>query len=344
MTYDQLIADLKKKIFHPVYVLQGEESFYIDKIASYIEENVLTESEKEFNQTIVYGKDVDVPTLISYARRYPMMSNYQVVILKEAQDLRQLFGSEKSGDKDDKSPLLDYLLRPTKSTILVICYKYKKIDKRTKAGKELMKSAVVFESAKLYDDKLPDWVNNYVLSLGYRINPKAAVMTAEFLGNNLNKISNEIGKVILNLKPGDEITIANVQDNIGISKDFNIFELNSAIGKRNIYKVNQIVNYFGSNPKSNPFVLTIAQLYSYFMKLLTYHKLESRDRTQVASALGVNPYFVQEYESAAKVYPAQHCIRNISYLRDFDMRSKGVNNESATEGQLLKELVFKLVH
>ena len=341
MTFEQLLSDLKKKIYHPVYVLQGEEPFYIDRISSYIEENILSDIEKEFNQTVVYGKDVDVPTLISYARRYPMMSNYQVVLLKEGQDLKNLFGGEKS---DDRQPLLEYVLNPTKSTILVICYKYKKIDKRTKAGKELMKSAVVLESPKLYDDKLPEWVTQHVLSLGYRIHPKAAFMTAEYLGNNLNKIANEIGKVILNLKPGDEITVANVQENIGVSKDFNIFELTSAIGKRNIYKINQIVNYFGSNPKSNPFVLSIGQLYSYFMKLMMYHKLESHDRSTVASALGVNPYFVGEYETAARAYPIQHCMRNIGYLREYDMRSKGVNNESATDGQLLKELVYKIVH
>lgn len=341
MTFDQLLSELKKKIYHPVYVLQGEEPFYIDRLTAFMEENILTESEKEFNQTVVYGKDVDVPTLVSYARRYPMMSNYQLVILKEAQDLKNLFGSEKS---DDKNPLMDYLLKPTKSTILVICYKYKKIDKRTKAGKELMKSAVVFDSAKLYDDKLPDWVTQYVLSQGFRINPKAAAMVAEYLGNDLNKIANEIGKLTLNQKAGDEITAAMVQENIGISKDFNIFELTSAIGKRNILKINQIVNYFSSNPKSNPFVLSIGQLYSYFMKILVYHKLESKDRSSVASALGVNPYFVPEYESAARAYSLQHCLRNIGYLREYDMRSKGVNNESTEDGDLLKELVYKMVH
>lgn len=343
MTFDQLIADLKKKIYHPVYILQGEEPYYIDRIADYMEANILSDSEKEFNQTVLYGKDIDVPTLVSYARRYPMMSNYQLVILREAQDLKSLFGNEKS-EKDDRNPLLEYLLKPTKSTILVICYKYKKIDKRTKAGKEMVKSSVFFESTKLYDNQLPDWITQYVLGTGYRIHPKAAVLTAEYLGNNLSNIANEIGKIILNLKPGDEITAGMIQENIGISKDFNIFELTNAIGKRNIYKINQIANYFANNPKSNPFTLSITQMYGYFMKLLIYHKLESKDKNSVASALGVNPYFVSEYESAAGAYPVQHCLRNISYLREYDLRSKGVNNENANDGQLLKELVYKIVH
>ncbi len=340
MTFDQIIKELKNKVYHPVYFLQGDEPYYIDKISDYIEENILSESEKEFNQSILYGKDLDALTLVSYAKRYPMMSNYQVVLVKEAQDLRNLIPKE---SKDAKDPLLEYIQHPLASTILVFCYKYKSLDKRTKLSKAIDKH-VLFESKKLYDNKIPDWVNEYVLSKGHRINPKAAVLIAEYLGNDLSKITNETDKLILNLKAGDEITVQHIEDNIGISKDFNIFELHSALGKRNILKANMIVNYFAANPKNNPMVLTVPQLYSYFMKIMLYHSLSDRSRNSVASALGVNPYFVPEYESAAKSYPLEKTAEIISYLRDYDLKSKGVNNGGAGEGALMKELVYKILH
>lgn len=352
MTFDQIIADLKKKIYSPVYFLQGEEPFYIDQIANYIENEVLTESEKEFNQTVLYGKDLDLPTLFSYAKRYPMMSNYQVVIVKEAQDIKDLAGkkesaegSGKSGKKNDsKDHFLDYLQNPTPTTILVFCYKYKTIDKRTKVAKVLDKAGVVFESKKIYQDKVPAWVNQYVLSKGHRINPKACVLMAEYLGADLSRIANEVNKLLLNLKAGDEITAKHVEENIGISKEFNIFELQNALGKRNILKANQIVNYFSANPKSNPIQFTIPQLYSYFHKLLTLHSLTDRSQNNVASILGVHPYFVQDYESAAKAYSRDHCVRNISFIRDYDLRAKGIKPSSADDGELMKELVYKILH
>jgi DNA polymerase III subunit delta len=349
MTFDQIIADLKKKIYHPVYFLHGDETFYIDQLSDFIEDNVLTESEKEFNQTILYGKEIDIPSLISYARRYPMMSNYQVVIVKEAQDTRNLLPKEaktkgKDKEKETRDMLGEYLSKPTTSTILVFCYKYKSIDKRTRLAKSLEKSAITFESKKLYDDKLPGWVTQYVLGKGLRINPKAAQLIAENLGNDLGKIANEISKLILNLKPGDEITPVIVEDNIGISKEFNIFELQNALGKRNVYKANQIVNYFAANPKNNPMVMTIPQLYSYFMKVLMYHRLEDRSRNNAASALGVHPYFLSDYENAAREYPLMHCMRNIGFIREYDVKAKGVNNTSTGEGALLKELVYKIIH
>lgn len=250
----------------------------------------------------------------------------------------------KEGAKDDRNPMLDYVLNPQKSTILVFCYKYKTLDKRTKLAKALDKQALVFESKKLYENKIPDWVTDYVQTKGFKINVKAATMVAEFLGNDLSKITNELDKIMLSPLPAKEITAELVEENIGISKDFNIFELHSALGKRNVYKANQIVNYFASNPKNNPMVLTLSSLFGYFIKVLTYHKLPVKSRNEVASALGVNPYFVGDYEMAARAYPEQKVLNVISAIREYDLKSKGINGSSATEGDMLKELVWKILH
>ncbi len=340
MTFEQILGDLKKKIYHPVYFLQGEEPYYIDQLSEYIEQNILNESEKEFNQTIVYGRDLDIITLVSYARRYPMMSNYQVVIVKEAQDMKSLFNKQ----KEDKDPFIEYLLKPTASTVLVFCFKYNKIDKRTKVSKILDKSSVLFDSKKIYDDQLPAWIGKYCQNSGLKINPKAMQMIAENLGNDLTKITNEIVKLSINIKPGQEISPEIVEENIGVSKEFNIFELQKAIGTRNVLKAFRISDYFAANLKNNPMVLTLPQLYSYFMKVLTYHQLEDRSTNNAASVLGINPYFLNDYIKAAKEYPQSVCIRNISFISDYDLRSKGVNNASTDDGLLLKELVYKLLH
>jgi DNA polymerase-3 subunit delta len=340
MTFEQIIADLKKKIYKPVYFLQGEEPYYIDLLSDYIEKNILSESEKEFNQTIVYGKELDVLTLISYARRYPMMSSHQVVIVKEAQDMKSLFPRS----KEDKDPFQEYLLKPTTSTILVFCYKYGSVDKRTKTAKMLDKTSVLFDSKKLYDNQLPAWITTHAHDKGLKINPKAIQVMAENLGNDLTKIANEIEKLSLNVKPGEEITLDMVEENIGVSKEFNIFELQHAIGNRNVYKAYQIAEYFGSNQKVNPMVLTITQLYSYFMKVLIYHRLEDRSKNNAASELGVNPYFLNDYIKAAKEYSLGHCIRNIGYIHEYDLKYKGVNSSNIGEGPLLKELIYKILH
>jgi DNA polymerase-3 subunit delta len=348
MTFEQITADLKKKIYHSVYFLQGDEPFYIDQISDYIENNILTDSEKEFNQTVVYGKDLDVLTLISFARRYPMMSSHQVIIVKEAQDLKTLFSKDKAGNTNDsqknKDPFADYLAKPTNSTILVFCYKYSRLDKRTKISKLIEKNAVLFDSKKMYDNQLPAWITQYVASKGLKIDAKASVMIADNLGNELSKIANEITKLSLNLKPGGAITPAMVEEYIGVSKDFNIFELQNAIGNRNVFKAFRIVEYFAANPKSNPLVLSITQLYAYFMKVLSYHQLEDRSKNNAASELGVNPYFLNDYIKAAKEYSPAHCLRNIGYIHEYDLKSKGVNNISTDDGDLLKELVYKILN
>jgi len=343
MTYEQIINDLKKKIYAPVYFLYGEEPYFIDQITDYIEKNVLSDSEKEFNESILYGKDIDTLTMISTAKRYPMMSNYQVVIVKEAQNIKNLVSKE-AQDKDSKDPFSEYLQNPLPSTLLVICFKYKSVDKRTRIYKLLDKKAVVLESKKLYEDKVPGWIETQVQKSGLTIEPKATLMMTSYLGNDLSKIENAIFKLALNLKPGERITTDVVQKNIDISKDYNIFELNDALGTRNIYKANLIVQYFMRNPKSNPFVMTVSQLYSFFLKVLTYHTLQDRSRANVASSLGVNQFFVPDYETAARSYNRDHCLRNISIIREYDNRSKGIKNASADHGQLLKEMVFRIVH
>ncbi len=332
MKFNEIITDLKNKIYYPVYFLTGEEPFYIDEISSYIEKNVLSEDEKEFNQTVIYGRETDVPTIVSYAKRFPMMSNYQVVIVKEAQQINKI------------EELAPYIENPLKSTLLVICYKYRKFDKRTTFASKIKKNSVLFESAKLYDNKIPDWINDNLKQKGYSITPKASFLLSEYLGTDLSKISNEISKLIINLPENTQITDVHIEENIGISKDFNVFELQKTLGKKNVYKSNQIINYFAANPKENPIYKIIPVLYSFFSKLLIYHQLKDRSRNNVASALSINPYFVYDYENAAKNYSFEKLSKIISYLREYDVKSKGVGNISAKDGELMKELVFKILH
>lgn len=348
---DQILLDLKRKIFKPVYFLSGEEPYYIDVISDYIENNALSEADREFNQNVVYGKDTELGTILGLAKQFPMMSDYQVVIVKEAQNIKEL--NKKSGDDDDAPvatnnsavpAFLNYLKAPLASTILVFCYKYKTIDKRSAIGKAMQKNSVYLESNKLYDNKLPDWINNYVKEKGYAINPKASFMLAEFLGNDLSKIAGETNKLFINLKEGSEITAELVQDNIGISKEFNVFELQNALGNKDILKVNQIVNYFGANPKENPMVMTMSSLFGYYSKILKVHYLKDKSKFAAAQALGVNPYFVDSYLKAAHNYPVTKMKYIFYCLKEYDLKSKGVNNGSLDHGELMRELAFKILH
>ncbi len=332
MTFEQILNDLKNKIYYPVYFLAGEESYYIDEISDYIEDHVLTDVEKEFNQTVIYGRETDVLSIISNAKRYPMMANYQVVIVKEAQDIK------------DIDELLPYIENPLDSTLLVINYKYKKIDKRKSFYKQVDKKGILFESKKLYDNKIAGWINNYVKEKGYDITPKASAMLTEFLGTNLSKVVNEISKLILNVPEKATINDELVERNIGISKDFNVFELQKAIGSKNVLKVNQIGNYFAANPKQTPLIKTVSILFGYFSKLMIYHQLTDKSRNSIASALSVNPFFVQDYQMAARNYSLQKLIKIIDLLKEYDLKSKGVNNISTSDGELLKELLFKILH
>ncbi len=332
MTFDQIMTDLKNKIYKPIYFLMGEESFYIDKITDYIEHNVLADNEKAFNQTIVYGRDTDAVTIDNISKRFPMMSSHQVVIVKEAQNLKDI----------DK--LQYYAGNPLESTILVINYKYKTLDKRKKLYKEVQANGVIYESKKLYDNQVPDWINKYLKTSGYGIEPVASTLLTEFLGTSLSKISNELDKLIISLPKGAKITPKNIEENIGISKDFNNFELQNALIKKDVVKANQIISYFDKNQKENPIILTISSLFTFFKRLLMYHFLKDKNPRSVAAALQINPYFVKDYQLAAKRYNAKKTVAVISWLREYDMKSKGYNNVSASPGDLLKELVFKIIH
>ena len=332
MKYEQILGDLKNKIYYPVYFLTGEEPYYIDTISDYIEDHVLTDMEKEFNQNVVYGRDTDVLSIISMAKRYPMMANYQVVIVKEAQDVK------------DIEKLASYVESPLDSTLLVINYKYKKIDGRKSFAQAVKKKGVFFESKKIYDNQLGSWIKNYLEKRGYSITPKASAMLVEFLGTDLSKIVNELEKLTLNIPEKAEINDAIVEQNIGISKDFNTFELQNAIGSRNILKANQIANYFAANPKDNPLVKTVSILNGFFGKLLIYQQLPDKSRNNAASALSVNPFFVKDYQVASRNYSKGKIAQIISLLREYDLKSKGVDNVSATDGELLREMLFKILH
>ncbi len=350
MDFNKIIADLKKKVYHPVYFLMGEEPYFIDAITDYIDAKILDESEKEFNFSVLYGRDVNAAQIVEAAKRFPMMSNYQVVIIKEAQNVKDLAGREKleeeGGEKKSKSTSVfaSYLENPLKSTILVICYKYKTIDKRTSFAKLLAKNAVLFESKKLYENQVPDWIGTYIKEKNYKVSPKATMLLAEYLGNDLGRIVNELDKLMILVPAGAEITADHVQDNIGISKDYNIFELQNAIGKKDVLKANRIANYFAANPKDNPFVLTVVNLYGFFSKLLIFHSLEDKSKNTAAAAMGVHPFFVGDYERAARNYSPGKLKSIFSGLREYDLKSKGVGNVSADEGELLKELLFKILH
>ncbi len=342
MRFEQIIEDLKNKIYYPIYFLIGEEPYYIDVISNFIEQNVLSETEKDFNQTIVYGRDTDVQTIISYAKQFPIMSNYQVIIVKEAQDIEEL------RDKKIKNKGIEYLSKyienPLKSTILVICYKYNKIDKIKKYSKLIEKKGVLFESKKLYDNKISDWISNYLKQRGYKISPNACMLLSENLGTDLGKIVNEISKLLINIPKDSKITEDIIEQNIGISKDFNIFEFQKALGRKDVFKANQIVNYFASNPKENPIIKIIIILYNFFSKVLIYHQLKDKSRKNTASKLSINPFFVYDYQLAARNYNIQKLCNIISYLREYDLKSKGVGNDSTNGGELLKELTYKILH
>ena len=324
----QLVADIKNKRFKPIYFLMGDEPYYIDKIASFIGETVLTEAEKGFNQMVLYGRDTSVEDLISNAKRYPMMAEYQVIIVKEAQHLSRTI-----------EQLVKYAENPQPTTILVLCYKYKKLDKRKKLFKSIKSHGVLFESKKLYENQVAEWIRRVLLGKGYKIDPKASAMLVEFLGTDLSKINNELEKLYLVVNSGTEITAALVEKHIGISKDFNNFELKKAIGERNVPKATRIVNYFAENPKDNPFVVTISLLHNFFTQLLQYHGLTDRSSKNVARVLGVNPYFVQEYQVAAKNYPMKRVSTVVGNLRKLDLKGKGVGAQNISQHDLLKELL-----
>jgi DNA polymerase III subunit delta len=331
MTFEDIISDLKAGRYKPVYFLMGEEPYFIDAITSYVTDHALSDAEKSFNQLVLYGRDTDMNTILMSARRFPMMAACQVIIVREAQQLRNLEGLEA------------YLSAPMASTRLVFAYKYKKLDKRTKLAKILAEKCVLLESDKLREDKVPAWINRYLKEKGTVADQKAATLLVDFLGNDLGKIANELDKLLLLMPDGSkQITPDLIEKNIGISKDYNNFELTRALTGGDILKANRIIRYFAGNPRSNPFILTISALFYYFIKVLLFHGLPDKSKENMVRELGINPYFAGEYQLAAKTFPPAKTRQIISWLREYDLKSKG--GSLSSEGDLLKELIFKIMH
>lgn len=329
----KIVSDIKNGNIKPIYFLMGEEPYYIDKISEYIEDSILTEEEKGFNQMVLYGRDITIEDIIDNAKRYPMMSERQVVIVKEAQDLSRTIEN-----------LSSYADNPQPSTVLVLCYKYKTIDKRKKLYKSIQKSGLVYESKKLYENQIADWIRRVLSGKNYAIDVKAALMLVEFLGTDLSKISNELDKLTVVIPENSTITAKHIEENIGISKDYNNFELRKAVGERNVLTVNKIINHFAQNQKANPIVMTISLLNSFFTQLLIFHSLKDKSNNSAAKALGVNPYFISDYNTAAKNYPMRKVSQVIGLLREADVKSKGVGANALPAGDILKELLFKIIH
>jgi DNA polymerase-3 subunit delta len=327
----KIVNDIKAGNIKPIYFLMGEEPYYIDKLSDYIEQNVLSEDEKGFNQTVLYGRDVSIEDIVSTAKRYPMMAERQVVIVKEAQDLSRTI---------DK--LESYVDNPMLSTVLVFCYKYKTLDKRKKMTKNLDKIGLVYESKKLYENQVGDWIKRVLSGKSYSIEPKANAMLVEFLGTDLSKINNELEKLQIILPKGSTITPKHIEENIGFSKDFNVFELQSALGSRNQLKAYQIAQYFSDNPRDNPMVVTTGLIFTFFVKLLKYHGLKDRNPRNVAAVLGVNPFFLKEYDVALKNYPMKKVSQIVASLRDIDVKSKGVGANALPQSDLLREMLYKI--
>lgn len=334
--FNRLIEELKNRIYKPVYLLTGTEPYYIDKLSDFIANNVLDESEKAFNLTVLYGRDIKTADVINTARRFPMMANHQVVIVKEAQNLRSI------------DELAIYLKAPQPSTILVICNKEnfgKKTPGLSKLSPLAQKAGVFFESKKLYDNQVPDWITDYLNHKGMKINPHAANLLTEYLGNDLSKIAHELDKLSISLSNSSKpITNEDIEQNIGISKDFNRFELTRALGQRDSAKAFRIADHFARNPNANPFVLTISAIQEYFQKLFLYHYIKGLNKADIAKKMGINAYFLTEYASAAKRYPPKKCFAIMGLAREYDLRGKGLNNATTTHGELLKELLYKIMN
>ncbi|GGC91406.1 DNA polymerase III subunit delta [Flavobacterium lutivivi] len=327
----KIINDIKTGNIKPIYFLMGEEPYYIDKLTEYIEENVLTDDEKGFNQMVIYGRDTTIDEIVSNAKRFPMMAERQVVIVKEAQELSRTIDQ-----------LEAYAENPQPTTVLVFAYKYKTLDKRKKLIKTLDKKGLVYESKKLYENQVGEWIRRVLKGRGYEIEPKAMMMLVEFLGNDLSRIANEINKLEIILPKGSKITPSHIEENIGFSKDFNVFEFRKAIGEKKQFKAYQIADYFAKNPKDNPLVMTTGLVFGFFSALLQYHGLKDKSPNNVARELKVSPYFVTDYISAAKNYPMKKVSSIIAALRELDVKSKGVGANSLSDSDLLKEILVKI--
>ena len=333
MTYEAIIKELKTGKTRPIYFLSGDEPYYIDKLTNYIEKHLLDEAAKAFNQMVLYGKDVDYKMILDEARQFPMMSDKRLIVIREAQDMKTI------------ADLVDYVLKPVPHTILVFVYKHKKLDKRTKFAKAITDNALVFESKALYDDKIASWIQNYAIEIGLNIDAQVAQMIGDFLGTDLAKVSNELDKLRLAFGSGPKINMEDVQEQIGISKEFNVFELQKTLSNRDVVKSNLIIRYFINNPKENPIQVLVANLFGYFMKVMITSQNSTDSDVILQKKLGLSTsYFVKDYRTAAKNYNIAHLRNIIVKIKYIDLQSKGVDNRSIDDGQLLKELIYFILH
>lgn len=334
ITCDDILRELRSKQYRPIYYLMGEEAYYIDLISDYIMDNVLTDTEKEFNLSVVYGADVDIATVINAAKRYPMMSEHQVVIVKEAQSIRNI------------DELSYYLQKPLRSTILVMCHKHGVLDRRKKLAAEIEKVGILFESKKLKEAQLPVFITSYMKRKGVDLEPKATSMLADFVGTDLSRLTGELEKLIITLPKGQtRVTPEQIERNIGISKDYNNFELRSALVERNVLKANQIINYFEKNPKTNPLQMTLSLLFGFYSNLMLAYYAPEKSEQGIASFLGLkSPWQAREYQTAMKRYSGVKTMQIIGEIRYTDAKSKGIGNSSLTDSELLRELIFKILH
>lgn len=333
----KILSDLKARKYAPVYFLQGEETFYIDVIANYIEENVLSAADKGFNQVVIYGKDAAMAAILTHARRFPMMAERQVVLVKEAQEIQDI--NKDTGIK----LLLDYLRNPAPTTILVFCHKHKTLDKRKDLGKKIDQLAVCLNCKKIYDNQLPDFVAEYARDKKISMDDRAVMALCEFVGNDLHRLTNEIDKLLI-AAGGNTITVDHVMHGVGVSKEYNIFELQKAIIRKDALLANRIVNYFEANTRKNPMIPVVAFLYSFFSKLLAASQCADKSDRGLVSALKISPYAAKDYVLALRHYPPEKIVYTISSLKDADLKLKGVNSGSDTEGQILRELMHRIVY
>ena len=331
MSHQKIIAEWEKKVFKPFYWLEGEEEYFIDKVMDYAEHNILNETETSFNLTVFYGRDASWPDVINACRRYPMFSERQVVLLKEAQQMK------------DIERLESYIENPLGSTILVVSYKEKKVDGRTKFAKLLKERGVLLSTKKIYENQLPQWTEEIVHSHGYDISKKALMLLVDHIGNDLNRIENEIEKILVNLGKRKTISEDDIEEFIGISKEFNVFEFQNALAAKDLANCIRIVQYFEANPKAAPIQLILPSLYAFFSKLYMIHGLNSRDEKTVAASIGVNPFFVKDYLQAVKTYSFPQVENAILLLHQYNLKSVGVSDIGTEDASLLKEMVFKII-
>lgn len=331
MSTEKIIADWKKKVYHPIYWLEGEESYYIDQVVQYAEHSILPEAEASFNLSVFYGKDANWADIINACRRYPMFGERQVVILKEAQQMR------------DVEKLEAYISSPLASTILVVAHKEKKIDGRGKLAKYVKQNAVYVATKKMYDSQLPEWTNDLVQSKGHAISKKALVLLVDHIGNDIGRINNEIDKLLINLTNRKEITEEDIEEYVGISKEYNVFELQTALQKKDMTKAMSIIQYFESNPKAAPIQLVLPSLYNFFSKVYMLFSVKGSDDKTAATAIGISPFFIKDYKVAAGNYGFNGVEKALLLLHHYNLRSVGVNDSGTEDASLLKEMVVKIM-